>query len=466
MKQESGTINPSINSGSNLSPTSTNGLEGNGPRKFFKSIYLNVLYRKIIVLFAIILSIGYISFAYHPQIAQNLSTATSSAIESINDASSSSSKTNTESASSLKPLNPKLEKPEESYEIANETLGFQKFYYLNTKTGHSYSDLITLQSIISGVNPTEFESLKPDEVNEKGLPPAEYQKLKSQGKAVYRSHANLWQHMITNNVQTALIMSHDVTWDVNIKEMMAYFSKGLEEFLTKQKIINSEDETADDSNPNKFTPKEHISAEDPYLHKNWDVLMFGSCNQHSANKDRSIEYHDPYSPVFYANENKEGEPQYPKYFGKQLSPNTRVIRQNAEESCVSAYAITQAGALKLLLTSDVDMGSPIDDVIRDMVVKGRLNTFSVYPVLFAKWQYLDQAKGKTPKEYEEFQKLTTEEKEDIRSKELSFWVKVKETFVVWKYSPVHEDSAFNDGALFKLKEFFKPREQYKEVNEN
>ena len=37
---------------------------------------------------------------------------------------------------------------------------------------------------------------------------------------IWRAHANVWRHMIDNDVQSALIIEDDVDFDTNIKEIM------------------------------------------------------------------------------------------------------------------------------------------------------------------------------------------------------------------------------------------------------
>lgn len=401
---------------------------------FFKRLYLNNLYRKFIIFSAIVLSVAFFSYTFNPQLSESLTSPFSSPFL---DSESESDLPQSQRQKLKDDRNNKLETVQENddvstvYEIANETLGFQKLLYLNTKTGHNVGDLITLQSIISGIRPTEFLGVSIDDLNEKGLAPAQYpKKLKQDSKASYRSHANLWQKIIQENWETVFVLSPDATWDMDIKKMMFHFSQGLEDLMRQEGLL-AEDE--------------HFSAEDPYLHKHWDILQLGTCYPKETNKDKSLQYYDPFVPDNVT------------YFGTQVDENRRIVRHRSEEKCVTAYAISKAGALKLLLTSDVDMSKPIDVVIRDMVANKDIDSFSVYPVLFAKWTYKKDLLPRPKEEQQKFEALPEEEQEKEKGRIEEVWRVSKSKFVSWEYFAGNKDSEFKRGALWNLSEFFKPR---------
>lgn len=318
----------------------------------------------------------------------------------------------------------------------NKTLGFQKFLYMNEKTRLDLEDTIMLQSSASGIIPEWFKSVELKELQKstKGLPPASVRVTDLRAAALYRSHANIWQRMIKEKWETALIIEPEALWDVNIREIMAHFSKGLEKMIKHQH--DATDLYQDKSKKNKATFK--ATENDPYLHKHWEILQFGGCYENKNNMRNSVRYLDPHSPngATFVD-------------GSEIENNTRVVRWGNEVMCSTAYAITRMGAMKLLLRAALDINMSVDSLIAELVKEQRLESYSVFPVLFSQWEYIDNVgadvKASNP---EEAAKLA---QPDPKIKAQA-WAQARKDMSVWRVKKLFSMSTPKKGALTQIKE--------------
>lgn len=318
----------------------------------------------------------------------------------------------------------------------NKTLGFQKFFYMNEKTRLDFEDTITLQSSASGIIPEWFKSVELKELQKstKGLPPASVKVTDLRAAAVYRTHANIWQQMIKEKWETALIIEPEALWDVNIREIMAHFSKGLEKMIKNQH--EAKNLYQDKSKKTKATFK--ATETDPYLHKHWEILQFGGCYENKNNMKDSLRYLDPHSPngATFVD-------------GSEIENNTRVVRWGNDVMCSTAYAITRMGAIKLLLRAALDINMSIDSLIAELVKEQRLESYSVFPVFFSQWEYIDNvgAEVKEPNP-EEAAKLA---QPDPKIKAQA-WAQARKDMSVWRVKKLFSMSAPKKGALTKIKD--------------
>ncbi|VVT49973.1 uncharacterized protein SAPINGB_P002537 [Magnusiomyces paraingens] len=325
-------------------------------------------------------------------------------------------------------------------ELTNSTLGFSKLIYLNVPSRYDLDDTMTMQSVISGIRPERFEGVTTDDVTKlnpnndgsrvidpKGFAPAanRYLTMGPGGLACFRSHANIWRLMIKNNWKTLLVLEGDAAWDVNIRRIMPHFSRGLEQLMHKLGKIDNDT---------------HVSRNDPYLSDHWDFINLGGCYANPKRKELSVQYYDPYAP--------EGTEKSPLMIhGMTIEKQRRLVRYQTEEACTGAYAITRQGAHKLLLRSMVDMGNPVDLVIRGLVASGALEDYSVFPILFNQGSYRKdlgpQSKG-------------SETGDPNKNKQLSEanipWDDIHKTMNIWRYG-IPGLSRFKKGMLLNLQDY-------------
>lgn len=314
---------------------------------------------------------------------------------------------------------------DEFYDIANSTLGFQKLFYINIPGRYDLDDTITMQSVVSGIEPELYTGAIKKDIPEDnvGLPPYSEYPITTNEKACYRSHANIWKQMLEENWESVLILEADATWDINIRKIFYHFSQGLEDLMRDRGFID---------------PDTHYSKKDPYLVKYWDTLHFGGCYHGHRRNHHSLPYYDPYAPPDFT------------YFGREVKPEHRVVRFRGEEVCTTAYAVTKRGAMKLLSRYNIDMNLPIDVVIKDMIVDKQLDQYTVLPIFFAQWVYVEgigaESKNSDVRKYKSSEK-TKEEVEKL-------WSDIHNRLIIWDYIFHQKNANFRQGSLMNLKHFF------------
>lgn len=305
--------------------------------------------------------------------------------------------------------------------VSNSTLGMQKIFHINMPNRYDREDLITLQTILSGIRSELVPGVSIVEIDEKGLPPMLGQgtELTSGAIACYRSHANVWRKMIHEDIQSAVILEGDATWDVNLRYSAYHLSHALETIMKQQGFL---------------LPGEHSTKQDPLMSKHWDVLQLGGCYSLPVRTNLHIQYYDKYAPP-----NLE-------FYGEKVRADHRVIRFRGEEVCTVAYAISKRGAMKLLLRTAVDMDDPVDLVIQRMIRDGQLISYSVWPVLFNQWTYLPTLGI----DYKNSEIRGPTEPDTTLGPSTSRWSVIRASMNVWRLRFPH-DSKFTNGILKNMR---------------
>lgn len=182
--------------------------------------------------------------------------------------------------------------------------------------------------------------------------------------------------ILRENIPAVLIIESDVTWDVNVRDIMSNFNKHFTQFLRQLNSTPIHEGGWRARLPRDSTEDSTIefNANDPWHSKHWDILSLGQCYEGSAYKDVSLIFHDPHVPP--------GKDYWGRTLGKE-----RVVRKSGGLICTTAYAISRSGAAKLLLRSAVDLDNPVDQLISRMIAAGDLVVYSVMPTIMAQWQY-------------------------------------------------------------------------------
>lgn len=315
--------------------------------------------------------------------------------------------------------------PPETNGQANATLGFTKIIYINLPTRYDRGDAIAMQSAMTGIKFEEIPAVTADDIrkNDIGLPPAlgPY-RMKAGEKACFRSHANTWRKMISEGWDTMLVLEADASWEMSLRESFFHMSHGIHSILKEMRVLSSNGEGP--------------TEDDPYMSRHWDFLQLGGCFSQPFRKELSLQYYDPYAPK------KRGL----KFHGKTVKSGRRVIRFRGNEACTVGYAVSRAGALKLLLRTAVDMSLPVDMVITSMIEAGRLRSFSVFPNMFDQWVY-DPKLGMQAQNSD-----LRGGREGARSSKVSKDAQKKfhEKMSIWQYR-FPEMSAFSNGVLQNMK---------------
>ncbi|OHE94312.1 hypothetical protein CORC01_10359 [Colletotrichum orchidophilum] len=258
----------------------------------------------------------------------------------------------------------------------NSTFGFPKIFLINLPTRFDLLDAATIQAFLSGVQFEVFPAVETDMIKDKGMPPTrDKERLKQTEKGCWRAHANIWSHMLRNDLPVALIMEADVAWDINVRTIMTKFHENFTSLLqqlnsTQLPRIRKSRTSGNESVSNIFP-----DPEDPWHSKHWDILSVGHCTEDPRDHEHMIKYDDEHVPP-----GKD-------YYGQTLG-SERVVRKSGGIACTTAYAVSRSGAAKLLLRSATNLDLPVDLVIKQMTMTRDMIAYSVHPPIMAQWKYM------------------------------------------------------------------------------
>lgn len=186
-------------------------------------------------------------------------------------------------------------------------------------------------------------------------PPKEAPRANELG--VWRSHANVWRQILTDNIATALILEDDVDFSRHIRDILAPVSTHLPQMTG--------------SSPDAMWGLEKGNE--------WDVLSLGTCWNES--------------PPAKEHPNFQLKPTWiDKYAPPRGGQRTRQLQYTFVAVCTQGYVVTKAGAGWLLY----NMGGPgarlnkaVDMAMLDAFRSGRLRGYTVVPSVFAQFKYGD-----------------------------------------------------------------------------
>ena len=168
--------------------------------------------------------------------------------------------------------------------------------------------------------------------------------------------------MIKENITSSLIIESDADWDMRIKKSTAGFAQGVHEiadfpFSPNVHQISESDSlqllsTSQASNHPRDLP--NLSSLNPYG-SNWDILYIGSCGSKIQGNGRVYTYNDTAAPS--PTKTSAGGPSaedYPRH------GTTRMVYQPENAGCTVAYAVSLAGAHKLVEKHFADNDNAVD----------------------------------------------------------------------------------------------------------
>ncbi|KAJ5704115.1 hypothetical protein N7493_011253 [Penicillium malachiteum] len=290
----------------------------------------------------------------------------------------------------------------------NSTLGFEKIFYISlpqcVHTGKSsnfcsiasriwifqvaFADQITLihshisrtdrqdaMALIaaaSGLSLTREHGVYGSLIHEKARPYGSHY-LRNEQLGCWRAHANIWRKIISENIETALILEDDVDWDINIRSVFAELSRQMS-LQTDFKHLT----------PKWDRGQVHMNT---FQRKGsgWDILYVGSSSNipNLNNLPPRYIYQDPEAPEY----DKVGR-QYRlelEIWGVNTSEqtNSRVVAPSWYPVGALGYAVTRSGAQTLLynLGGYNGLQSPVDLAMISLIQNGILDAYTVIPPL-------------------------------------------------------------------------------------
>ena len=182
----------------------------------------------------------------------------------------------------------------------------------------------------------------------------------------WRAHANLWSHIISSGVSSALIFEDDADFSVGIRDILEGVSQQLQDIIGAR---NGEPYGIVDNN-------------------SWDLLALGSCANGMPNQKENPKaaemirvWNDPYAP-------KNDKQHLPGDQDERL----RMLTISKGWACTQAYAVTRAGAMRLLYNVGGPgrfLDQPMDLLMYDQVNRGLLKSFVVLPSVVGQWKMAD-----------------------------------------------------------------------------
>ncbi|EQL02361.1 glycosyltransferase family 25 protein [Ophiocordyceps sinensis CO18] len=177
-------------------------------------------------------------------------------------------------------------------EINNTTLGFEKIFVVGLPSRTDRRDGMALQAALSNLEIDFVDGVKDSNVAEKAIPKAEnVEHVRGPSLGSWRGHLNAIQHIVRQNLSSALILEDDVDWDVRLRGQLRDFALATHALV--QPLRAGRGRFADATFPGRAdgapSPALELDSEQlpatvppttsPYG-DGWDVLWIGHCGMH------------------------------------------------------------------------------------------------------------------------------------------------------------------------------------------
>ena len=184
-------------------------------------------------------------------------------------------------------------------------------------------DASSLSASVTGFNFTVVDGVKNEDVASVSLP-WNFSSDAPNVHGCWRAHLNAIRTVIRDGLSSALIFEDDADWDVNLKAQLPPIAAGTQKLLrTAEKM-----------------KKPHSPYGD-----GWDILWLGHCaSELRTDAERMLIHNDPTVPP----PSKKWEMWDSTYNARGVTNSTRVVSKANNAICTNAYAISFAGAQKLL----------------------------------------------------------------------------------------------------------------------
>ncbi|KAK5452078.1 hypothetical protein LTS15_007801 [Exophiala xenobiotica] len=239
-------------------------------------------------------------------------------------------------------------------DIFNDTLGFQKVYAISLPERTDKRDTMLLQAQLTNFTLEMVDGVVGSKVSPKALP---YTMKQDNGTiGCWRAHLDIFNKMIEENIQSALILEDDADWDVSLKAQMTEFAQG------SRYLLDQRDRTP-------FSP----------YGDGWDILWYGHCYSKPDTKDGRywVIPHDPTVAPQGSRWYFEGPDMRRWENGTEPDPQPRVVYKQIYGWCTSGYAVTLRAAQRILwYSSMIPYNWSIDGGMGNMCGRGEFHDFT------------------------------------------------------------------------------------------
>lgn len=250
--------------------------------------------------------------------------------------------------------------------VINDTLGFSKIFVVGLPERSDKRDALSLTAALTGFHVDWVDGVKADTVVDKAVPfGIDRHGGFGSNLGSWRGHMNAIRRIVEEDLESALIMEDDMDWDVRLRSQLEDVAKG------SRMLLNSD-----------------ASPSSPYG-DGWDVLWIGHCGEPfpellDENK-RKPEDHPgiQYMKRKYAIVNDMTVPPPERTTGMidfHAYPYTRFVHISAAPICTFAYALSQAGARKVLFDLSVDrLDGAFDNALANLCKRSVSSVGEDYP---------------------------------------------------------------------------------------
>ena len=275
-----------------------------------------------------------------------------------------------------------LEKPNEipiqvnilrkiNQKCSNSTLNTAGIFIISLPFRTDRQDSVFLRASLSGITVNIVDGIKGDLIPDKVLPEGAKENLNPAEIGIWRAHVNIWQNIVKNNWESAVIMEDDADWDYNIRQQIGELNINMKSFITKQKPLNNNSDNNDVNDENN-----DVLFQKEYDGNTWDIIIIGACG------DRG----HPTDPTFF----KWKDSSAPKDrdmldegVANMLLPNIKNIRLLAKSFyplCSTGYLVSQRGARRLLHNIGLlKVRQALDLEFIYLIQDNIINSWTVYP---------------------------------------------------------------------------------------
>ena len=199
-----------------------------------------------------------------------------------------------------------------------------------------------------------MEGVQGEAVKPKVLPSLHNDELPPGIIGSWRAHVNAISRIVEEGWSSALILEDDIDWDVRLKSLLQDFAISSNYLLQRSQ------------KPPKIRLQDVRLVAPPRgspYGNDWDVLWLGHCGMDISSSQ---------SMVIHENDHTVPEVQHLKIWDeeavsplKDYPPHTRLVVTQKEGVCSLAYAVSQAGARKLLFRIGLErLEFPFDIMLR------------------------------------------------------------------------------------------------------
>ncbi|KYK62002.1 hypothetical protein DCS_03147 [Drechmeria coniospora] len=224
--------------------------------------------------------------------------------------------------------------PSDLDRVTNRTLGFEKIMVVGLRERSDKRDAIALMASLTGIDVDWVDGVPSSSISEKAVPfGIDVDRAKDNFLGSWRGHMDAIRRVVEMGYSSALIMEDDVDWDVHVKSQLKAVGMGARELFGESSR----------------------APHSPYG-DTWDVLWPGHCGELFPEfLDENLHLDEEQMAKItakYIVSNDETVPPYRHVSDlvdwSAFPPLTRIVHLSAGPICTFAYAVSQAGARKLL----------------------------------------------------------------------------------------------------------------------